>query len=127
MHVRVMGQRRAPGVQHGGDAYSGAEMLGIGCDRDQRLGRGLEQQIVNHRLVLVGDIGDGGRQREHHVEVRHRQQLGLALGEPLLGRRALALRAMPVAAGVVGDSGIGAVLAACDMAAEGCGAAALDG
>ena len=37
-------------------------------------------------------------QREHDVEVRHRQQLGLALGEPLLGGGALALRAMPVAA-----------------------------
>src|SRR6266436_8458517 len=33
---------------------------------------------------------------------------------------------VPVAAGVVGDGGIGAVLAACDMPAEGCGAAALD-
>ena len=32
--VRMMGQRRAPGVQHGGDADAGAEMLGIGGDRE---------------------------------------------------------------------------------------------
>ena len=58
--------------------------------------------------------------------VRHRQQVGLALGQPLLRRRALALRAMPVAAGVVGDRRVGAVLAARDMAAERRRAAALD-
>jgi hypothetical protein len=36
---------------------------------DQRLGRGLEQEVIDHRLVVVGDVGDGGRQREDHVEV----------------------------------------------------------
>ena len=47
---------------------------------------------------------------------------------PLARRRALALRAMPVAAGVVGDGGVaaGAVLAARDVAAERRRAAALD-
>jgi hypothetical protein len=48
------------------------------------LGRGLEQEIVDYRLVLVGDIGDGRWQREDHVEVRQRQQLSLALSQPLL-------------------------------------------
>ena len=62
--MRVLRQRRAPGVKHRGDADAGAEVLGIGRDRGQRLGRGFEQQIVDHRLVvLVGDIGDGRRQR----------------------------------------------------------------
>ena len=69
VHVRMMGHRRAPGVEHGGDADPGAEMLGIGRDRERGLGRGLEQQIVDHGLVLVGDIGDRSRQREHDVEV----------------------------------------------------------
>ena len=63
------------------------------------LGRGLEQEIVDHGLVGVGEIGEGGRQREHHVEVGHGQQLGFALCEPVPGRRALALGAMPIAAG----------------------------
>ena len=58
--------------------------------------------------------------------VRRRQQLGLAFGEPLLGRCTLAFWAVPIAAGVVGDSRIGAVLTARDMAAERRGAAALD-
>jgi len=59
--VRVMGHGRAPGMENRGDADAGAEVLGIGRDRDHCLGRGLEQQIVDHGLVLVGDIGDGRR------------------------------------------------------------------
>jgi hypothetical protein len=113
-------------MQHGGDADPGSQMLRIGGDREHGLGRDLEQQVVEDGLVLVGDVGDGRRQREHHVIVRHRQQVGLAVGEPVLGGGALALRAVPVAAGVVGDRRIGAVRAARDMAAEGCRAAALD-
>ena len=35
-----------------------------------------EQEIVDHGLVLVGNVGDRRRQREHHMEVRHRQELG---------------------------------------------------
>ena len=50
--VRVVGHRRAPGVQHGGDADAGAEMLRIGGDGQHRLGRRLEQQVVDHRLVV---------------------------------------------------------------------------
>ena len=107
-----MGHRRAPGVEHGGDADAGAEVPGIGGDREQRLGRGAEQQVVDHRLVLIGDVGDLGRQREDDVEVADRQQIGLARGEPVPCRRALALGAMPVAAGVVGDAAVAAVLAA---------------
>ena len=67
-------------------------MLGVGRDRDQRLGRDLEQEIVDDRLVLVGDVGDGRRQREDDVEVGHRQQLGRALCQPFSCCRALALR-----------------------------------
>jgi hypothetical protein len=37
---------------------------------------------------MVGDVSDDRRQREYHVIVRHRQQLGLALGEPFPYRRA---------------------------------------
>src|SRR5258708_29970761 len=44
--------------------------------RSHGLGRSLEQDVVDHGLVLVGDVSDLSRQREHDVEVRHRQQLG---------------------------------------------------
>ena len=74
--VRMMGHGRAPGVEHGGDADPGAEMLRIGGDRQQRLGRCLEQQVIDHRLVLVSDVGDRGRQGEDEMEVGHGQEIG---------------------------------------------------
>ena len=101
-------------------------MLGIGRDRERGLGRGFEQQVVDHRLVLIGDVGDLRRQCVHHMKVRHREEIGLARGQPLPGGCALALRAVPVAATVVRDLGVRALLAARDMAAERRRAAALD-
>jgi hypothetical protein len=71
--VRMVGKRRAPGVENGEDADAGAKVFGIGRDGDQGLGRGLEQDVVDRGLVVVGDIGDLCRQREDDVEVRHRQ------------------------------------------------------
>ena len=100
---------------------------GVGRDRERGLRRRLEQEIVDHGLVLVGDVGDRTGQREDEVEVADGQQFSLALGEPFLGGGGLALRAVPIAAAIVGDEGIGAVLAARDMAAECHRAAALDG
>ena len=105
---------------------SAPRCLRIGGDGGQRLGRGREQQAVDLGLVLVGDGADRGRQREHDVEVGDRQQLGLARLEPGLRRPPLALGAVAVAAGVVGDARVRAVLAALDMTAERRGAADLD-
>ena len=119
-------ERLAPAVQHRDDADPGPEVLRIGGDRGQRLGRGLEQQAVDPGLVLVGDRAERGRQGEHDMEVGDRQQLGLARLQPGLGRPPLALGAVPVAAGVVGDAGVGAVRALLDMAAQRRRAAELD-
>ena len=93
----MVDERRAPGVQHGCDADASAQMLGVARNRHHGLGTRLEQQIVDYRLVLIGDLGDRRRHGEHHMVIRDRQQVGLPLGQPLLGRRALALRAMPIA------------------------------
>ena len=124
--MRVVGQRRSPGVQHGGDADPGAEVLWVSRDPQHGLGGRLEQQVVDDGLVLEGDVGDLGRQCEDDVEVSDRQQVGLALGEPGAGGGALTLGAVPVAAAVVGDALVAAVRAGLDMAAEGGGAAVLD-
>jgi len=105
--VGVVGHGRAPGVGHGGQADAGTEVLGVGGDRQHRLGGRPEQQVVDGRLVLEGDVGDLRRQGEHDVEVADRQQVGLARGQPRAGRRALAFGAVPVAAGVVGDDYVG--------------------
>ena len=69
----------------------GPEMLGIGGDRRQRLGRGRKQHVVDRRLVLIGDVGDrelphGGARRpcpalrglRACADRRHRLQLAKA-------------------------------------------------
>ena len=48
--MRMVRHRRAPGVEHGGDADAGAEMLGIGGDRQHRLRRRPEQQVIDRAL-----------------------------------------------------------------------------
>jgi hypothetical protein len=116
---------------------SWAFSLTRGGDRDQRLGRGLEQDAVDHGLVVVGNVGDRRRQREDDVVVGHGQQLGLAIGQPFPRCRTLALRAVSIAARVIGNGCVGTRLTARDMAPTGqarglkahesCRAAALDG
>src|ERR1700722_15755944 len=94
----MVGHRGAPGVENGGDGDVGAQVPGVGCDGEHGLGRGLEQDVIDHRLVLVGDVDDRAWQREYQVEVRHRQEFGLARFEPLPGCWRLALGAVPVTA-----------------------------
>jgi hypothetical protein len=103
----------APGVEHRDEADLGAEMLRVGGDRAQCLGRRAEQNGVDPRLVVEGDLGHCRREREHDVEIGRRQQLGLSRGHPFGARLPLALRAMPVAAGVVGaadEAALGATI-----------------
>ena len=89
----------------------------IGGDRDERLGGGAEQDGVDGGLVVEGDLGDRRRQGEDDVEIGNRQQFRRPIGEPLCARQPLALRAVPVAAGIVGDA-CPAVVTLLDMAAE---------
>ena len=61
------------------------------------------------------------------MEIADREQLGLARVEPGPGGGALAFWAMAIAAGVIGDHRVVAVLTARHVTAECRGAAALDG
>ena len=69
-------------MQHGGDTDPRAEALGIACDRERRLGCRFHQQVIDHALVLVGDVTQLTRQRVDDVKIRNRQELGFAVGEP---------------------------------------------
>src|SRR6516164_9806752 len=126
MDVRMVGHCRAPAVEHGGGADASAEVLGIGSNREQRFGCRAEQRVVDHRLVLVSDRSDLGRQRKDHVEIADRQQIGLARCKPIRRRRALTLRAMPVTARVVSDAAVATIFATLDMPTERGRAALLD-
>ncbi len=87
-------------MEHSGDADPSTEMAGIGSDRQHRLGRRVEKQVVDRGLVVECDVGDLSRQGEDDVEVSDRQQVGLALGQPGARGGALTLWGVPVAAAV---------------------------
>ena len=70
--LRMMGHRRAPGVEPGGGTNASAEVLGVYRNRQQCLGCGAEQQVVDHGLILVGDCANLGRQGEDQVELADR-------------------------------------------------------
>ena len=96
--MRMVRERRAPGVEHGGEADACSEMLRVGGDGDEGLGGGPEQEVIDGGLVVERDRADRRRQGEDDVIVGGRQELGFAVGEPLARRRALTLRAVAVAA-----------------------------
>ena len=122
----MVGQRRAPGVQYGSQADPRAQMLRVGGDGGQRLGGGPEQEVVDGRLVVERDGADRRRQGEDDVIGGNRQELRLAVFEPSPRRGGLALRAVAIAARIVGDPFVRAVLAALDVAAERGGATGFD-
>ena len=102
-------------------------MLRVDGNGQQRLRRGLEQQVIDHCLVVPGDLGDRRRQGEDNMEIRDREQLGFPVRQPLARRRALTFGAVPVAAAAVLDLRILARIAAHDRAAQPGGAAGFDG
>src|SRR5262249_1691361 len=101
------------------DADAGAQVLGVGCDCECGVGRCLHEQVIDHGLVLIGDVAELGRQGINHMKILDRQQFGLALGEPPAGGGALTLWAVAVATTVVGDGRVSAalVLAPCNVSA----------
>src|SRR5271166_1168425 len=82
---------------------------------------GIEQESEQDFLVLPDQRDERVRHAEDEMKIVHRQQFLLALNEPGLASAGLTLRAMPVPAGVVGDTGeISATGAYIEMAAQ-CG------
>jgi hypothetical protein len=65
------------------------------------LGDGLKQNRKDRLPVTEGNRIQLMRQSKDIVEIRHGQKLGLSVFDPPCLCQALALRAMPVAAGVV--------------------------
>ena len=88
---RWKGQYEGGARDSEGDADPRTEVSRIGSDRQHRLGRRVEQQVIDRGLVVERDVGDLGRQGEDDVEVSDRQQVGLTLGQPRARPGALAL------------------------------------
>jgi hypothetical protein len=114
----VVAQGLVPGVQDRRDAERAAEAaLGIGPEFQKRLRHRAKENVVDRRLVAKRDGIKLMRKREDKMEVRDRQKFFLpGLKPPRRGQR-LALRAMAVAAGVVGGPLEAAAVATLAMSA----------
>jgi hypothetical protein len=125
--MRVMQQVLAPRMQDCNKANVSTKMFGISSNGAQCLGCGLEQDVVDHRLVLKRDgcnfLWDG----EDHVEVFDRQKFSLTILKPLVTRKRLALWAMSISAAVVGDTVVATGITLLYVPTQRDGPALLDG
>ena len=112
----------SPGMQHGGDGDLGTEVLGIAGNLAQGCGRCVEEDVEQESLVAQDERVQLVGQCEDDVEVGDRQQSLEALLEPMFTLRTLALRTVPIAAGVVRDAPVSAAVAHVEMPTESSGA-----
>jgi len=126
VQVWVVHQVLAPGVQYGQEANLRPQSVGIGCDRQQRGRRGLEEQVVKYPGILQGERTENRREREDDVEVRNRQELPRPGFQPAGAGRPLTLGTVAVTAGVVRDHLVAAPIALLRVTAQRCGTTGLD-
>ena len=98
MEMRVMHQGLSPGVQHGEKPDRGAEMPRVRGDRAQGVRGRAEEDAVDDRFVLQGDLGDRLGHGEDDVEVFTGEEVGGAVLDPRGAGQRLAAGAMPIAA-----------------------------
>ena len=65
-------------MEHAEEADFGAQVAGITRHFEQRFSAGLEQQTVDHFLVLQGQRGEPPRKGEDHMDVGSRQKFAAA-------------------------------------------------
>jgi hypothetical protein len=116
--MRMMLQSLVPGMEHAEEADLRAEVPGVACDFKQRGGACAEQQTVDEPLVLERQRCHFTGHREDGMDIARGQQLAFALLEPADAGVALALRAMPVAARVIGDGSVSTAGATIAMATQ---------
>src|SRR3974377_853617 len=114
------GEVLPPTVQDREEADLGPQMVGVSRDRLQGFRRGLEENVVNHLLVLEGNSGNLFRHGEDHVKVGNIEKLRLPLLDPLRPGQALAFGAVSIPAAIEGVAFVATLIATFEMAAERC-------
>jgi hypothetical protein len=101
--LRVWLQRLTPGVENAQEADLSSQMLWIGCYFQQSGGASFEQKSKQSPFVLPDERSQPVRHAEDEIEIVGREKFLLPRLKPFIPRVGLTLRAMAVAAGVVGD------------------------
>ena len=101
VNVGMQEQVLPPGMQNADDTNLSSQVFRIGCDFQQGLCAGGEQQIVKQTRVFQGQhiefVGHG----EHDMEIAGSQEFELACRQPALAGLGLTLGAVPISARVV--------------------------
>lgn len=118
VHVGMMQQILAPGVQDGEDADLCAEMLRVGGNLEESLRGRAEEEAVDDLGILKRHGTKRGGKGEDHVEVRGGEQFVLARSKPLGAGSGQTLRAVAVAARVEGDDRLAAGIALVEVTAQ---------
>jgi hypothetical protein len=105
-------------VQYGEETDLRAEVFRIGGNGFQGLGRGTEENPVDHLLILESDGGDFFRHSENDMKVRDLKKFGFAILDPPGAGEGLTLWAVPIAARVERIPLMTALVTALHMAAE---------
>lgn len=82
VQMGMVRKRLAPGVQHRHESQLRAEVLGVGCDTQQRLRGGAEQHVIDRLLVLQREGSELVREGKHGVAVRDGQYFSQAFFAP---------------------------------------------
>src|ERR1700680_1452165 len=118
MDVRMKSELLSPGVQHAEEADLRTEVFWITCDLQKRFRTRAKQEIVDDLLILQGEWRQLARQGEDHMHIPRREKLLATRRKPAVASTGLTLRAVPVAARVVGDGAMSAAGAFIKVAAE---------
>lgn len=118
-------QGLAPRVQHGGHPQLSVQPLGVRTEGGQGRPHRLEQQAIDHLGVDLDPAVEGVGQGEHQM-IGHRQHRCALAFAPVIGCAVLATRTMPIAAGVIQQGRLPALIAYQGKAAQGGGATLQD-
>lgn len=100
MQMRVMQHLLIPGVKHSQESEVCSQPAFVACNREQRLRDTAEQERVHPLGVLKNQRREAARKREDNMAVGNGQQFSGGSRQPLIASRGLALRAVPITAGV---------------------------
>ncbi len=119
MYMRMNVEFLAPGVQHAEETDLCAKTIRVASHFEKSFCTGAEQEIVEDLLVLQHQRSQATGQGEDHMEIAGGEKLLLTRSDPAVPSGGLTLRAMAIAAAVIGDGGtMSAADALIEMTAE---------
>jgi len=110
-------------VKNGKETDLSAKMFRVGGNRQQRIGSGTEENVLDDPLVLQGDLGNPLRYGKDDMKISNVKKFGLSVMDPLGARQGLAFWTVTVRTGVVPDALVAAPVTDLDVTAESGGAA----